>query len=414
MSNSGWSARKMRVLAVSAVLVLGVCVAGCGGSKGSSGKSGQTAASKGPIKIGAVLAQSGLFSEFDIGNTAGVKLAAEDINKKGGVNGRKVEVVVGDYKSKPELGGTVARELIGQGATAIITSADFDFGSPAALAAQSSNVIAISAGAEAPEFGVQGIGPLAYTMGTATNETAAAWAEWIHSRGAHSVFILEDPTLAYDTTTCGSFEEAWKALPGTKILGKQQFKNTDPSISVQITKIQSLSEKPEFILLCSYPPGGATALRQLRAAGINTPVIGGDAFSGTAWLASVPKLSNFFYTDYVSVYGDDPNKEVNRIVEEAKALAHPSNAIAGVTIAAYSAVQAYAKAVEKAGTTETKAVQKALNEFHEVPLLVGPTTFTSEEHINTKRPLAILEIKNGEGKFVEQFTPKSVPAAKIK
>ncbi|HEY1689102.1 MAG TPA: ABC transporter substrate-binding protein [Solirubrobacteraceae bacterium] len=409
----------MRVLALSAVLVLGVCVAGCGSSKNSSsnggGKSGQTAASKEPIKIGAVLAQSGLFSEFDIGNTAGVELAAEDINKEGGVDGRKLEVTVGDYKSKPELGGTVARELIGEGATAIITSADFDFGSPAALAAQSSNVVAISAGAEAPEFGVQGIGPLAYTMGTSTNETAAAWAEWIHNkRGAHSVFILEDPTLAYDTTTCENFETAWKEIPGTKILGKQQFKNTDPSISVQITKIQALSEKPEFILLCSYPPGGATALRQLRAAGIETPVIGGDAFSGTAWLASVPKLSNFYYTDYVSVYGDDPNQEVNRIVEEAKAKAHPSNAIAGVTIAAYSAVQAYAKAVETAGTTETKAVEEALNEFNEVPLLVGPTTFTSELHINDKRPLAILEIKNGEGRFVEEFTPAKVPAIKFK
>jgi branched-chain amino acid transport system substrate-binding protein len=297
----------------------------------------------------------------------------------------------------------------------IVTSADFDFGSPAALAAQSEGVIAMSAGAEAPEFGVQGIGDLAYSMGTATNETGAAWAEWMHDeRGAKSVFILEDPTLAYDTTECENFETRWNELPGTEIAGKEEFKNTDPSIGVQITKIQSLSEEPDFIVLCSYPPGGATALRQLRAAGVDTPVIAGDAFSGTAWLESVPDLSDFYYTDYGSVYGDDPNPEVNEVVARAKKKANPPSAIVGVLLPAYSAIQGYAKAVEEAGSTDATAVQTALNEFNEVELLAGPTSFTPETHININRPLAILEIKNGQGHFVQEFTPKKVPPIEFK
>ena len=406
MRKSDRSMRAFGALGLFAVLVVGLVVAGCGSDSSSS----STSASKDPIKVGAVLAQSGLFSQFDIANTIGTELAAEDINKEGGVDGREVEIEVGDYKSKPELGGTVARELIGNGADVIVTSADFDFGSPAALAAQSQGVIAMSAGAEAPEFGVQGIGDLAFSMGTATNETAAVWAEWIHDeKGAKSVFILEDPTLAYDTTTCKNFETRWNELPGTKIAGKEQFKNTDPSIGVQITKIQSLSEEPDFIVLCSYPPGGATALRQLRAAGVDTPVIAGDAFSGSAWLESVPNLSDFYYTDYISVYGDDPNPQVNEVVARAKKKANPPTAIVGVLASAYSAVQGYAKAVEEAGSTDSTAVQGALNEFDGVELLAGPTTFTPELHINIERPLAILEIKDGKGHFVQEFTPKKVP-----
>lgn len=390
------------------VALLVALVAGCGG--GDDNSSSNASGSSEPIEVGAVLAQSGLFSQYDIANTAGVELAAEDINKEGGVDGREIEVTIGDYKSKPELGGAVARELIGDGAQGIITSADFDFGSPAALAAQSQGVIAMSAGAEAPEFGVQGIGDLAFSMGTATNETAAAWAEWIHGkRDARSVFILEDPTLAYDTSLCSNFEKRWGELPGTKVAGKEVFKNTDPSIDVQITKIQSLSEEPDFIILCSYPPGGATALRQLRAAGVDTPVIAGDAFSGSAWLASVPNLSDFFYTDYGSVYGDDPNPEVNEVVARARKRADPPSAIVGVVLSAYSAIQGYAKAVEEAGSTDPEAVKDALNEFDNVELLAGPTTFTPETHINTERPLAVLEIKDGKGRFVEEFTPEKVP-----
>jgi len=404
--NPNRSTRTIGFLALIAVLIAGVVVAGCGDDDSSS----DTASSSDPIEVGAVLAQSGLFSQFDIANTAGVQLAAEDINREGGVDGREIDVTVGDYKSKPELGSAVARELIGDGAQAIITSADFDFGSPAALAAQSQGVIAMSAGAEAPEFGVQGIGDLAFSMGTATNETAAAWAEWIHGeRGARSVFILEDPTLAYDTSLCSNFEKRWGELPGTEIAGKEKFENSDPSIDVQITKIQSLDQEPDFIILCSYPPGGATALRQLRAAGVDTPVIAGDAFSGSAWLAGVPNLSDFFYTDYGSVYGDDPDQKVNEVVARARKRADPPSAIVGVLLSAYSAIEGYAKAVEEAGSTDPEAVRDALNEFDGVELLAGPTTFTPETHINIERPLAVLEIKDGKGSFVQEFTPEKVP-----
>lgn len=408
MRNPKRSTRTIGILALVAILAAAVFAAGCGDD--DDGSSGGTADSSEPIQVGAVLAQSGLFSQYDIANTIGVQLAAEDINKEGGVDGREIDVAVGDYKSKPELGGAVARELIGDGAQAIITSADFDFGSPAALAAQSQGVIAMSAGAEVPEFGVQGIGDLAFSMGTATNETAAAWAEWIHGeRNGRSVFILEDPTLAYDTSLCSNFEKRWGELPGTQVLGKEVFKNTDPSIDVQITKLQSLNEEPDFIVLCSYPPGGATALRQLRAAGVDTPVIAGDAFSGTAWLAGVPNLSDFYYTDYGSVYGDDPDPEVNEVVARARKRADPPSAIVGVVLSAYSAIQGYAKAVEEAGSSDPEAVQEALNEFDNVELLAGPTTFTPETHINTERPLAVLQIQDGKGSFVQEITPEKVP-----
>ena len=42
-----------------------------------------------------------------------------------------------------------------------------------------------------------------------------------------------------------------------------------------------------------------------------------------------------------------------------------------------------------------------LNKFDKEPLLVGPTTFTEDLHINLERPQAIIGIKDGKGYFVD-------------
>ena len=405
-----------RVVLAFALILAAACLAACGSSdsSGSTEATGDGGGSDGggeTVTIGAVLAQTGLFSQYDVSNTIGAEIAAEDINAEGGVLDGELDLKVGDFKSEPPLGGSVARKLIGEGAKYIITSADFDFGSPAALAAQSAGVPAMSAGAEVPEFGIAGIGPNAFSMGTPVNTTAAAWAEFMHDeKGLDSPFLLEDPTLAYDTALCSNFKKAWGDISGASpIVGEDQFKNPDASIDAQISNIKNLNPQPGFIVLCSYPPGGATAIRQLRAAGVDLPIVAGDAFSGSAWLDAVGKLSDFYYTDYASVYGDDPDQKINDLIAEAKKRAKDPNSVVGVIVPAYSAVQAFKVAAEAAGSTDAEALVSALQEFNGEELLVGPTTFTPDLHITADRRLTVLEINNGEGKYVQQLTPKNVP-----
>jgi branched-chain amino acid transport system substrate-binding protein len=223
-------------------------------------------------------------------------------------------------------------------------------------------------------------------------------------------YLLTDTTIAYDTTWCSYFKQRWTQLAGKDSLaGEDSFKNPDPSIAVQITHLKSLSPKAGFVVMCSYPPGGASAVRQLRAAGVSAPIVGGDAFSGTAWFAAVPNLSNFFYADWVSIFGDDPSPAVNKLIREAKAMTKPSGALIGLFAAAYSGVQAWAIAAKNAKTTNGTAVVRALEKFRNVPLLAGPTTFSSTLHIDIKRPVSLIRITNGKGHFIARVRPKVVP-----
>ncbi len=102
----------------------------------------------------------------------------------------------------------------------------------------------------------------------------------------------------------------WAEKLGLEILGHDVYLNGDPSIAAQITRIKNLASPPDVIMNCSYIPGGASALRQLRAAGIESALLGGSSMSGTYWLDSVPGLTGHYVPEQASIYGDDPRPAV--------------------------------------------------------------------------------------------------------
>jgi branched-chain amino acid transport system substrate-binding protein len=74
----------------------------------------------------------------------------------------------------------------------------------------------------------------------------------------------------------------------------------------------------------------------------------------------------------------------------------------------YTAVEAWAKAAEQAGTTESKAVKAKMEAFTDEKLLVGETTWTPKSHI-ANRPHAVMEVEKGKFKFLETFRAEEVP-----
>jgi branched-chain amino acid transport system substrate-binding protein len=359
--------------------------------------------------FGLVMSFSGWFAPIDADTIAGAKLAVDDVNAKGGVLGQPIQVVEFDNKSEPPLGADGAVEVIGKGAKAILFPSDFDFGAPGAYVAQQKDVIAFS-GASDPKFGVQGIGPLAYSNSNASQAQGALLAEWAHNnKGWKTAYVLLDNTIAYTKSLCGSFVTRWTELAGKdNLLGQDTFLNNDPSIAAQVTRITSLSKKPDVIMFCSYAPGGPSAMRQLRAAGVSAAIVTGESLDGDYWIGSVPDLSNFYVLSYGSKYGDDPDPEVNAFFKRFEAK-YNKKADVSYGLRGYSAVQAWADAANKAGSLEGAKVAGVLDSFDKKPLVIGPTTYTKSLHIQTTRPMAILAANNGKFSCVGRFSVEKFP-----
>src|SRR5581483_579997 len=317
-------------VAALAVAVVAILVAGAA--------AGHTNA-KPPIILGAAVAQSGGFELYDNSVLAGVRYEMANINAAGGAGGRQFRLIITDTKSDLSQVGAAAKDVISKGANVVITTADYDYGASAALEAKKAKVISIG-GAGAPQFGAQGLGPYHYNVYNGTPTESAVLAEFTKTKGWKHPYLLRDTSIAYAKDVCDYYK---KSLPaGVKIAGESDFKNSDPSISSQVGDVRK--SNADVVVLCSYPPGGASAVRQIRTGGVNLPILGGAAFDGTFWLKSYPNLSDFYYDAMVSTAGDDPSAAVNAAVKGIKA---PGGTIYGLF--GYEIVETIADALKKDG-----------------------------------------------------------------
>jgi branched-chain amino acid transport system substrate-binding protein len=397
-----------RSIVVLAALALTLVVAACGGSSSDSSGGGSSSAPKTdkPIVIGAAIAKTGTFSQYDIPAYNFFKLKVNELNAAGGIKGRKIELVEADARSDPAQAKVAAQRVLGEGAEIVLALCDFDFGSPAALAADQAGKVSFALCAQSPKWGVQGIGPLSYTPSIATFAEGSVMAKFAEQKGLDNGFILTDDTITYDREQCDGFRQSFKG----KVAGEDTFKNGDSSIASQITKIKQAN--PGFLVLCSYPPGGPTALRQIRAAGIDIPIVSEGAMEGTYWTKSVPKIGELYVTSPVSVMGDDPNPKVNDLVKkytETYGAAPP----VGLSIAGYAIGEVLEKALTMTnGDTDGKKLAAALDTFKNVPSLAGDMTFTPELHINKDREMAVLQYVDNKPKHVTQI--RSDPSVQLR
>ena len=181
----------------------------------------------------------------------------------------------------------------------------------------------------------------------------------------------------------------------------------DTSFATQVSNLTALDPPPDFLFICAFPTGGTGAMREIRAAGHDQPILSSNTYDGDTWIPAIPDISNMFIANYGSMWGDDPNPAVNEFFAryiDQYGLPANSNVLTG-----YSVIQAFALAAEAAGTTDGDAVAKALEEIGTMDLLVGPTTFTADLHIDLLRPQQVTEIQNGTPAYRELWQLENPP-----
>jgi branched-chain amino acid transport system substrate-binding protein len=250
-------------------------------------------------------------------------------------------------------------------------------------------------------------------MGVATNLEAATMADYAYNKlGFKKAFLLRDNSITYSKSVCDYFAAAFE-MAGGEVVGTQEFNNSDTSIQGQVSALTSAEGDYDFIDICSYAPGLSTAIRQMRSAGIDTPVVGSVTWDGDYWLGDggAGDLSDAYFPAYGSIWGDDPRPEVNEVVAKVKEQMGDIP-FTSFLLPGYSSIEALAKGIEQAGTVEGEALKTALESFTGVELLVGPVTYTAEQHTRMlgSPTLAIMKIDAGKPSFVELYpAPAEIP-----
>lgn len=404
----------MRKLSVLCALALSTSMlAACGSDNNDSSTTGAESGTPtssapketGPIMIGAAVAKSGFMTAYDGQPFQALQLKIAQLNAAGGIAGRKIKIVSADTASDKSKAKAAAEKVLARGAKILIVSCDYDYSAPAAQVGVDQKLLTISLCASSLKFGVQGVGPTAFTPSNSALTEGAAGSEFAMKKGWKKAFQLVDTGTSYAGETCKGFADNYKAGGGT-IVGTDRFNNDDSAIASQVAKIKSSGA--DVLNICSYVPGVGSALRQIRAAGITMPIVANAAVDGTYWVKAVPKLSDFYVPAHISIWGDDPSAEANAFVKDfTKKYGAPYTAY---PVFGYVAGEMIQKAVEaNNGSTDGEALTKTLDGWKDEPTTVGPTTFTPEQHINLGRPMRIESYTNGKEKFLEMVQVKNPP-----
>ena len=346
--------------------------------------------------IGAATSFSGWMAAFDTSPTRSAEVAIDDINAAGGVLGKKLRLAHIDTKTDPAQTARAAQDLVKQGVKMMLTACDFDAGAPAALVAQQAGVIAMSSCGADIKYGNLTIGNNVFTMATDSEGTGRILADWATNKmGWKTAYALLDTFIEYDKSECRGFISRFKELNGDKsVILEDTFKNADVSVATQISRYQALAQKPQAMIICSVPPGLASAIRQIRSAGIDIPILSACGGDGSAWHSAVPGLSNYYYLNYSADAGVKelrPDAEAFFVKYEKRFGERPGS---GQGITGYSVVQAWARAAQRAGSFDTAKVRAELEKFTDEPLMVGLTTYTAKLHTNLNRPMLMVAIKD--------------------
>lgn len=390
-------------IALAALLATGAMTAACSSAPADSG-----GAKDETIKIGYAVALTGPNNAWDGPILAGAELAVDDINKAGGVDGRKLELIKVDNASSMDKTAPAALQALEKGAKIVVPSCDYNFGSPAARAAQDKGHLVVGCAGD-QLYGKTGVGPLLFNVDPLTTQIeGASMANFAWGKGLRKAFVFKDTTIDYSKNVCRDFLTTWKTLGGS-IAGQVSFANSDPSIQSQVSE---LAAKPDtdVIAMCSFLPGVSSAVKQIRARGVDLPIVSTGGSDGSGWLSAVPGLSNFYNNSVGSLGGDDDFGDLAGIGQRYEALHGEKPPTDYGPIFGYSEIQLIVEAIKAAdGSLDGATLAKEIEKFKDIELATGVATFTPDCHIARIAGVGIREVQNGKPNFVGRFPVDNAP-----
>ncbi|MFJ8927399.1 ABC transporter substrate-binding protein [Streptomyces sp. NPDC102364] len=282
--------------AVCTAAALAAALTACS-APGESGDSDKD--SSGPIKIAVVNAQSGQLSSLGDWEYKGAKLAIDEWNKKGGVDGRKIQVKLFDDQGDPTTGTNIARKLDSQGYVAMIGTAESAVTVAMAPILQQAKIPNITSGQADALVDVGS--PYLFLNGPTSTTYDATLAQYLVKDKGHKKIAMISNNGSFGKGEHDAFLKAAKGLGVTPVT--DQVVTTDQKdFSSALTKIRA--KKPDVVFIGSEEVEAGLIVKQARDLGITAPFAGAapqgtPVFIDTAGKAAVedtivssPYLSN--------------------------------------------------------------------------------------------------------------------------
>ncbi len=349
------------------------------------------------IKVGEVGSMTGTEGTFGVSTHNGIELAIKQINAKGGVKGKKLELISMDDQGKPEEAATAVTKLITQNKVAAILGEVASSRSMAmAPIAQQYQVPMISPSSTNPK--VTELGDYIFRVCFIDPFQGTVMAKFASENlKLKKVAILRDVINDYSVGLADYFAKKFKEMGGT-IVADQAYSSGDTDFKTQLTNIKG--KAPEALMVPGYYTEVGLIARQAREAGITVPLLGGDGWDSPK-LAEIggKSVEGSYFSNHYSQ--EDQSAVVQTFVTEYK---KAYNAVPdGLAAMGYDAAMVLADAMNRAPDLNSASVRAAIAQTVNFPGVTGTITINSER--NAVKPAVVLVVENGQYKYRTTVTP---------
>jgi branched-chain amino acid transport system substrate-binding protein len=343
------------------------------------------------VRIGVFMSLTGDTANFGISSTNGIKMAADEVNATGGINGKLIELLVQDDRSDASEAATIVTKFVTQDQVhAILGEVASSRSIAAAPIAQNAKIPMLTPSSTNPEVTKKGdyifrscfIDPV---QGAAIAQFGARTLN--AKRGA----LMVDRKNDYSTGLEKVINEVFTRLGG-QIVVTQSYQAADQDFNAQITSIKGAN--PDVIFVPGYYGDVGLFAKQARDKGITVPIVGGDGWdSPSLYQIGGAALHGCYFSNHYSP--DDADPLVQKFVNDYKSrFGSVPDALAAT---AYDAALIMFDAIKRANSLDGAAIRNALAATKEFPGVTGKVTFN--ENRDAVKPIVMIKIEEG-GKFV--------------
>ena len=366
------------ICSMAAIMMAGL--SGCGGKTGGAVSSG----AKNAAKIGFTAALTGGAAAYGKSEEEGVRLAVEEINKKGDF---PIDLLVEDTKAVPADSMNVTKKLIQEKVSLIIGPMTSNEAKAAGPIIQNAKVPSLEISVTAEN--ITDIGDCIFRNSVPESKNIPQTVKKTHKLlGYKTAAILYAHDNEQHVTAQKYFQKTMEE-EGVQVIDVETFGSKDSEYSAQLTNIQH--KAPDVIVVCSYYQEGSRILKKMREMGMDQPVLGDNGFVS-------PELGKMAGAAADNVYvssmwsADRKDEKVQKFVENyTKAYGRAPDQFAA---SAYDGVYMAMDAMQRAGTTtDHKKIRDALAQMKDFKGVCG--TFSFDEKRDPVVDLILMKMQDG-------------------
>ena len=342
-----------------------------------------------PVQLGSIEILSGPNAAYGTAIRAGMELALGEVNEKGVLGGRKINLTIEDSGGQKEGAINAARTLIGRTKVVAIIGPTLSNEMFAVGPVANEREIPIL-GTSTTASGITAIGPYVFRTSLPESDVIPVTLKKAQSRGVKTIALMYANDDAFSKSGFDVMKAAAEAA-GLKILDIESFGSKDTDFSAQLTKIKDL--KPDAIGISALVEPVAGVLLAARQLGIGsgTMFIGGNGSNSPKLGEIAGKAADGLLVGSPWFVSKDTAVNDKFVAAFNKANGHDPDQFAAQ---AYDALKIMAEAIDRAGAADPAKVRDALlqTKFDGV---MGPFSFTANRDPASTEGVVVLVMQDG-------------------